>query len=46
MCFVGRDEPTEVSKTHAVNGNQTVPPFPEHMQMAMFGKTIFFNFII
>lgn len=35
-AFPGRDEPTEVSKTHAVNGNQTVPPFPEHMQMAMF----------
>lgn len=32
----GREEPTLVSKTHVVNGNPTVPPFPDRMQMAMF----------
>src|SRR4029434_11339261 len=26
------------SAKHAVNGNRTVPPFPEGMQMVMFGK--------
>ena len=33
-----REEPIKVSETHAVNGNRVVPPFPEHLEMAMIGK--------
>lgn len=33
----GRDEVTKVASKHAVNGNPTVPPFPEHMRIALFG---------
>ncbi|WAR28052.1 MSRA-like protein, partial [Mya arenaria] len=34
-----RDEAIKVSRKHAVNGNPTMPPFPDEMQMAMFGYT-------
>uniref|UniRef100_A0A4W5JWG2 Methionine sulfoxide reductase Aa n=1 Tax=Hucho hucho TaxID=62062 RepID=A0A4W5JWG2_9TELE len=33
----GRSESLKVSAKHDVNGNRTVPPFPEGLQMAMFG---------
>ncbi|KAM9552014.1 mitochondrial peptide methionine sulfoxide reductase-like isoform 3-T3 [Salvelinus alpinus] len=35
----GRSESLKVSAKHDVNGNRTVPPFPEGLQMAMFGRT-------
>ncbi|XP_048106670.1 mitochondrial peptide methionine sulfoxide reductase isoform X3 [Alosa alosa] len=35
----GRKDAIKVSAKHDVNGNRTVPPFPEGMQMVMFGKT-------
>lgn len=31
-----------VDTRHAVNGNPTVPPFPEQMEMAMFGTLIIY----
>ena len=34
----GRDEVTKIASKHAVNGNPTVPPFPEHMRIALFGE--------
>ncbi|XP_060597760.1 peptide methionine sulfoxide reductase MsrA-like isoform X4 [Ruditapes philippinarum] len=39
----GRDERIKVSPKHAVNGNPTVPPFPDEMQMAMFGMGCFWG---
>ena len=35
---LGRDEAVSVSRKHAVNGNPTVPPFPQQMKLAMIGK--------
>ena len=39
----GRSEPMQVPRDHYVNGNQLKPPFPETMQMAMFGMGCFWG---
>ncbi|XP_048357141.1 peptide methionine sulfoxide reductase MsrA-like isoform X2 [Sphaerodactylus townsendi] len=39
----GRSEATVVSANHAVNRNPMYPPFPEGMQMAMFGMGCFWG---
>ncbi|KAL4220087.1 hypothetical protein ACF0H5_020498 [Mactra antiquata] len=39
----GRDEKMIVDTKHAVNGNPTVPPFPDGMEMAMFGMGCFWG---
>lgn len=39
----GRNESLKVSAKHDVNGNRTVPPFPEGVQMAMFGMGCFWG---
>ncbi|XP_062573053.1 peptide methionine sulfoxide reductase MsrA-like isoform X1 [Saccostrea cucullata] len=39
----GREEKMIVSNKHAVNGNPTVPPFPENTKMAMFGLGCFWG---
>ena len=40
LYISGREERIKVSPKHAVNGNPTVPPFPDEMEMAMFGNYI------
>ncbi|KAJ8270655.1 hypothetical protein GJAV_G00117670 [Gymnothorax javanicus] len=39
----GRTESVKVSAKHHVNGNRTVPPFPEGLQMAVFGMGCFWG---
>lgn len=39
----GRTNVMKVSAKHDVNGNRTVPPFPEGMQMVMFGMGCFWG---
>lgn len=39
----GRSEPLRISGTHFVSGHRTVPPFPEGMQLAMFGLGCFWG---
>lgn len=39
----GRDEAMEVPQVHFVNGNRLVPPFPEGLEMAMFGMGCFWG---
>ncbi|KAK6295261.1 mitochondrial peptide methionine sulfoxide reductase [Coregonus clupeaformis] len=39
----GRSESLKVSAKHDVNGNRTVPPFPEGLQMVMFGMGCFWG---
>ncbi|KAG5276980.1 hypothetical protein AALO_G00112090 [Alosa alosa] len=39
----GRKDAIKVSAKHDVNGNRTVPPFPEGMQMVMFGMGCFWG---
>ncbi|XP_005461568.1 mitochondrial peptide methionine sulfoxide reductase isoform X3 [Oreochromis niloticus] len=39
----GRTESLKVSEKHVVNGNRTVPPFPEGTEMAMFGMGCFWG---
>jgi len=39
----GRDEAMSVPDNHFVNGNPLKPPFPEHMQMAIFGLGCFWG---
>jgi len=39
----GRNEPMAVPARHYVNGNSLVPPFPEGLQMAMFGMGCFWG---
>ncbi|NWU95901.1 MSRA reductase, partial [Upupa epops] len=39
----GRSQRLQVAATHAVNGNPTVPPFPEEMQTAIFGMGCFWG---
>lgn len=39
----GREEPMAVPERHYVNGNPLVPPFPEGMQLAMFGMGCFWG---
>jgi len=42
-ALVGRDEKMPVPTSHYVNGNSLVPPFPENMQMALFGLGCFWG---
>jgi peptide-methionine (S)-S-oxide reductase len=39
----GRADPIPVPEVHFVNGNRIVPPFPEGMQLAMFGMGCFWG---
>jgi peptide-methionine (S)-S-oxide reductase len=39
----GRAQPMSVPATHFVNGNPLKPPFPEGMEMAMFGMGCFWG---
>jgi peptide-methionine (S)-S-oxide reductase len=39
----GRAEEMELSKFHYVNGHRLKPPYPENMQMAMFGLGCFWG---
>ena len=39
----GREEKIPVPDRHYVNGNPTQPPFPEHMQTAIFGLGCFWG---
>lgn len=39
----GRDQPLTVPEHHFVNGNRLQPPFPEAMQLAMFGLGCFWG---
>lgn len=39
----GRDEEMPVPELHFVNGNRIQPPFPEGLQMAMFGMGCFWG---
>ena len=39
----GRREAMQVSKLHYVNENLIVPPFPEELDMAMFGMGCFWG---
>ena len=36
-ALVGRDTAIPVPEFHAVNSNRMKPPFPDGMEMAMFG---------
>ncbi|XP_061602481.1 mitochondrial peptide methionine sulfoxide reductase [Cololabis saira] len=42
-ALAGRDEPIRVSAKHDVNGNTTVPPFPDGTEMVMFGMGCFWG---
>ncbi|MGZ4958891.1 MAG: peptide-methionine (S)-S-oxide reductase MsrA [Methylomonas sp.] len=39
----GRKQPMVTAKHHFVNGNPIVPPFPAHLQQAMFGMGCFWG---
>lgn len=39
----GRDRPMPVENRHYVNGNPVCPPFPEGMELAMFGMGCFWG---
>ena len=39
----GRAEPMQVPETHFVNGNPLKPPFPDGMEMALFGLGCFWG---
>lgn len=39
----GRDEALEVGESHRVSGNRIVPPFPEHLKLALFGMGCFWG---
>jgi len=39
----GRDMPMAVPEHHHVNGNRMVPPFPDHMEPALFGLGCFWG---
>lgn len=39
----GREKPLSVPARHYVNGNRLKPPFPEGMEMAMFGLGCFWG---
>ncbi|SCZ52694.1 peptide-methionine (S)-S-oxide reductase MsrA [Thiohalomonas denitrificans] len=39
----GREEPVPVSETHYVSDNRIVPPFPEGMELAIFGMGCFWG---
>ncbi len=42
-ALVGRKQSMPIPKTHYVNGNPLSPPFPEQMQLAMFGLGCFWG---
>jgi peptide-methionine (S)-S-oxide reductase len=39
----GRDEPMPVADAHVVNGHRLAPPFPDGMELAMFGMGCFWG---
>jgi len=39
----GRPDPMQVSQSHFVNGHPIKPPFPGHMQQALFGMGCFWG---
>lgn len=39
----GNPEPMRVTNRHFVNGNPILPPFPEHLRLAMFGIGCFWG---
>uniref|UniRef100_A0A1A8GAV3 Mitochondrial peptide methionine sulfoxide reductase n=1 Tax=Nothobranchius korthausae TaxID=1143690 RepID=A0A1A8GAV3_9TELE len=43
MALPGRTDSIKVSENHDVNGNRTVPPFPEGTQMVVFGMGCFWG---
>jgi peptide-methionine (S)-S-oxide reductase len=43
QAMPGRDAPMPVSNRHHVNGNPIQPPFPDGMQVAMFGMGCFWG---
>ncbi|XP_055491488.1 mitochondrial peptide methionine sulfoxide reductase isoform X2 [Leucoraja erinacea] len=43
QACLGRNEEVKVSGKHHVNGNRTVEPFPEGLQMVMFGMGCFWG---
>uniref|UniRef100_A0A671PN71 peptide-methionine (S)-S-oxide reductase n=1 Tax=Sinocyclocheilus anshuiensis TaxID=1608454 RepID=A0A671PN71_9TELE len=42
-ALLGREQSMKVSAKHDVNGNRTVPPFPEGLQMVLFGMGCFWG---
>lgn len=42
-ALTGRNTPIEVADLHFVNGNLLKPPFPENMEIAMFGMGCFWG---
>jgi peptide-methionine (S)-S-oxide reductase len=43
QALPGRDRPIQVSNRHFVNGNPIQPPFPDGMQLALFGMGCFWG---
>lgn len=43
QALPGRDQPLEVPERHFVNGNRLQPPFPDGMQLALFGLGCFWG---
>jgi peptide-methionine (S)-S-oxide reductase len=43
QALAGRDEVMRISGKHFVNGNTIKPPFPSHLQKAMFGMGCFWG---
>lgn len=41
--IAGRDQKMEVKSIHTVNGNPTVPPFPDNTEMTIFGMGCFWG---
>ena len=39
----GRQQPLKTAQQHFVNGNPIVPPFPAHLQQALFGLGCFWG---
>ncbi|MEK9626861.1 MAG: peptide-methionine (S)-S-oxide reductase MsrA [Gammaproteobacteria bacterium] len=42
-CLAGREEALEITDRHHVNGEKLKPPFPSHMQTAVFGLGCFWG---
>lgn len=42
-ALLGREQAMPVSSRHYVNGNTIVPPFPEHIEKALFGMGCFWG---
>src|SRR6202142_724040 len=43
QALAGRSEPVQISGRHFVSGRRTVPPYPEGMQLALFGLGCFWG---